>query len=65
MKQFLLFAGDNFYPAGGWKDFVASYDSAGAAFKKGESKKAKRDADWFHVIDSETGRQVYPTEMPV
>ena len=49
MKRFLLFVGDTYYAAGGWNDYVDSYDSqieaAAAAFRvKG---------DWFQVVDTQ------------
>lgn len=28
MKRFLLFAGFNYYPEGGWSDFRGSFDTA-------------------------------------
>jgi hypothetical protein len=28
MKRYLVFAGDDYYPAGGWGDFQGSFDSA-------------------------------------
>lgn len=31
MRRFLLFAGDGANPAGGWKDFVESFDTVGQA----------------------------------
>lgn len=31
MGKYLLFAGDKFYPAGGWKDFKGSYSSVADA----------------------------------
>ena len=54
MKRYLLFAGDDYYPAGGWGDFVDSYDSVAeaiAALGAGD-----RRYDWFHVVDSQTGK---------
>jgi hypothetical protein len=27
MKRYLLFAGDNYYPTGGWEDFICDGDS--------------------------------------
>lgn len=47
MKQFLLFAGNVYYPNGGWGDFVASFDSLQEA-----KDAAPRDTDWFQVVDT-------------
>lgn len=57
MNQFVLFAGDNYYPGGGWQDFVDSYDTVEEAVAAG-----KPDEDdwgkWYHVIDITTGERV-------
>lgn len=47
MKPFLLFAGDSYYPSGGWNDFVLDYDTVEEA-KEGLSG---RSADWAHVVN--------------
>ena len=55
MKRYLLFGGSSYYPAGGWKDFLGSYDSeleCLRALLSGER------TDWYHVIDSTTGEAV-------
>jgi len=52
MKRYLLFAGSNYYPAGGWDDFWAASD---------DIEELKRQAenggwlpDWAHIVDLET-----------
>lgn len=53
MKRFLLFAYDSHYPAGGWGDFMGSFDTldeARAAYSKPE-----RRPDWCQVVDGQTG----------
>ena len=49
MKQFLLFAGDDYYPAGGWDDFIASFDLQ----KEAEDfmYQCNTRYDWYHIID--------------
>jgi hypothetical protein len=54
MKRFLVFAGDTYYPAGGWGDFVSDHDTADEATVAAMS----RHADWREVIDTETGDDV-------
>jgi len=56
MKQFLLFAGERYYPSGGWQDFRGDFDSqweaAAAAWK------LPGGYDWWHIIDTKTGKTV-------
>ena len=53
MSRYLLFAGDNYYPGGGWEDYVDSYNSVAEAIAALGADSRKRD--WFHVVDSQTG----------
>jgi hypothetical protein len=63
-KRYLLFAGFNYYPCGGWDDFIGSFDTQEEATKAGVSRKANIEryaggcADWFQVVDSHTGEKV-------
>jgi hypothetical protein len=44
--QFALFSGDNYYPLGGWDDYIDTYRTLD------EAKTARRPADdWAHVVD--------------
>lgn len=46
--RYLLFAGEYYYPCGGWEDF------AGAFASLDEAKAAKSDPDycqWAHIVD--------------
>ena len=55
LKRYLLFAGDHYYPAGGWDDFAGSFDSIEMAIVEGlDLLKQTPGADWAHVVDSET-----------
>lgn len=49
MKRFLVFAGANYYPCGGWKDFYGSYDTKDEA----QEAIAEQDFDWNEIIDTE------------
>jgi hypothetical protein len=53
MKRCLLFAGFDYYPSGGWNDFVESFDSFEQAVQvgKGLSPSLRCVYDWYHVID--------------
>lgn len=46
MMSYLLFAGDHYYPSGGWHDFVDSFSSEDAAVKHA----ASLGNDWWHVV---------------
>lgn len=48
MKRYLLFCGYDYYPSGGWSDFVGSYDSILEAHRGMIFK------DWYHIVDSTT-----------
>lgn len=44
--MFLLFAGYNFYPCGGWDDYQGKYDSLDNALEAAALGKW----DWWHVV---------------
>lgn len=52
-RPFLLFEGDDYYPAGGWQDLTGSYATLT------EAQNAKKDhhyaGGWAHVVDLRTG----------
>lgn len=54
MKRYALFEGSEYYPAGGWDDFVGTYDT------KEEAEKARSPLKygWWHVVDLQTGEKV-------
>ena len=51
MKRFLLFAGCNYYPSGGWQDFQSSHDTELEAVMAAAN--LSDGHDWWHVIDTE------------
>lgn len=53
-KPFLLFAGNNYYPSGGWDDYVDSYSTLEEAKAVGEDRLKSR-ADWSHIVDIRVG----------
>jgi len=55
MKRYLLFGGDNYYPSGGWYDFIDSFDTAAEAQAAAEQE---HRTEWWHVIDGTTGKTV-------
>jgi hypothetical protein len=57
LKRYLVFAGDSYYPGGGWEDFVDSFDSLDEAHASAAT--AQEKSDWSHVVDTHTGQVVY------
>jgi hypothetical protein len=45
--RYLLFAGYNYYPSGGWDDFVGSYSDLMTAL----GAAANLRQDWWHIVD--------------
>ena len=54
LERYLLFAGDTYYPSGGWSDFQASFDTMLEAQEAGPLC----GGDWWHVVDTESNRVV-------
>jgi hypothetical protein len=55
IKRFMLFMGDDYYPAGGGDDFTASFDTKEEAIQHAKQLGYPRKYDWAHVIDLTTG----------
>lgn len=54
--MFLLFAGETYYPLGGWEDYRGVYGSLDLA-RDAASK--LEGYDWWHIVDASKGRIVY------
>jgi hypothetical protein len=64
MKRYLVFAGDTYYPSGGWNDFQRSFDKLEEAVKAMEYYRDIGDIyednsghdkkDWGHVVDTQS-----------
>ena len=58
VHRYLVFAGPDYYPAGGWGDFIGNFES-----KEDALKAAKLDGsnlrDWSQVIDTETMSEIF------
>lgn len=52
IKRFLVFAGDTYYPTGGWSDYRCSFDTEKEALKW----LARYNYDWNHIVDMQTGK---------
>jgi len=58
--MFKLFAGHNYYPSGGYNDYVGSFDSLEKAIEGGETKRMgygylgdDYEYDWWHVVQED------------
>lgn len=58
MKRYLIFAGDRFYPSGGWKDFKQSCETVEDALVCLIDVLMNDGADWYQIIDSVTAEIV-------
>lgn len=68
--MFALFAGDRYYPGGGWSDFVGKFDNLDEAYARyiqGPTNEDEPDEDgfvatykygWGHVVNLESGNIV-------
>ncbi len=56
MKQFLLFAGDQYYPSGGWSDFQGDFDSVDAAKAHLPlvQEVQRLRSPWWQIVDTKT-----------
>ena len=52
MKRYLVFAGDTYYPNGGWDDIYGAYETSDEAVAAADE--AHDQYDWVQVIDIET-----------
>ena len=53
MKQFVLFAGDCYYPGGGVSDFIGDFHNLIDA-----QIFPLRSVDWAHILNTETGEVI-------
>jgi hypothetical protein len=53
VKRYVVFACQEYYPAGGWDDFIASFDTEAEA-ETCEAEQ-RQQHDWVQIIDMETG----------
>ncbi len=52
-QRYIVFAGDTYYPGGGWDDLVGTYATLEEA--KAAAADAKSKLDWAEIIDFDTG----------
>jgi hypothetical protein len=61
IKRFVVFAGMNEHPRGGWSDFQASYDTGEEAHGFIHSIGFMK-WQWCQIVDLETGRVLVPAD---
>jgi hypothetical protein len=52
--RYLVFAGDTYYPRGGWNDLKGSYDELTEAEERAINC-VKGGCDWGHIVDTQCG----------
>jgi len=58
-KPFALFLGDDYYPDGGWRDFVGFFETIDEAIAAAVEPEEDCVSGWgFHVADLRTGKIV-------
>lgn len=58
MERYLVFAGDHYYPSGGWDDFHGDYASLEQA-KAIAAELEKEGGRWAHIADLELGNALH------
>ncbi len=58
MKKYALFAGESYYPSGGWGDFVDSFDTVAEA-----EAAIPENSDWYEVVNLKVGRPIIKEEQ--
>lgn len=51
MNMFLVFAGEEYYPCGGWGDFVGSYPTLHEAKEAAAKRYTTSSTGWWHIVD--------------
>jgi hypothetical protein len=58
MHRYFLFVFEDYYPSGGWNDFVCDYASIEEAFDAYLSEHKNNGSDSYQIVDSQTGKVV-------
>lgn len=54
MKKYMVFAGDAYYPIGGWEDFKGTFD----LIEEARERARVSSGDWFQIVETDTGKVV-------
>lgn len=71
MKRYALFAGNQYYPAGGWSDYRGAFDTMDEAREKARAyntdqsdaypaDSASGEWEWWQIVDLNQGEVVEP-----
>lgn len=52
MKRYLTFAGQTYYPDGGWQDFAGDFDSLLEAELMLNTARADKHDEWQNIVDT-------------
>ena len=55
VKRYVVFAGPDYYPSGGWGDFHSSHDDINEARDAKLAEEA--EGHWANIIDLTTGKE--------
>ena len=58
MSRFLVFAGDRYYPGGGWHDFHSAHETEESAVATAKQLVLDRIRTWSHVADSTAKKEI-------
>ena len=61
MKNLLVFAGDDYYPGGGWCDLKGDFESIDKA--KSFCQEIAPDNDWIQIVDIHSATFLYWGQM--
>lgn len=62
---FMLFAGQNFYPGGGWNDFRGNFDTIHEAISGYIALTQTETVQWGHVVSTHTMAVEWHPKMPI
>lgn len=54
MKKYLIFGGDQYYPRGGWSDFIKDFETLESALDY--IARLDSSVDWIHIVNTSSGR---------
>ena len=60
MKRFLVFCGEDYYPGGGFQDYVGSADTMNDAMALIIKDKTVNQSEWSDIVDSTTEETILP-----
>ena len=62
---YMLFAGQDFYPGGGWNDFRGTFDTIREAVSAYITLLESETLHWGHVVGTKTMSVEWHSKMPI